>query len=67
MVGLISEEIKLGRLKRIFPAVVMENNEIDTNMVLSTRWMKECLGSSYYEKSKKFFTSFDKSSAISYE
>ena len=30
-------EIKMGRLKRIFPAVVMENHEIDTDMVLSFR------------------------------
>ena len=60
-------KIKLGRLKRIFPAVVVENHEIDTDMVLSTRWTNECLGSFYDEKSKKFFTSSDPSSAILFE
>ena len=31
VVGLILVEIKLGRLKRTFPAIVMENHEIDTD------------------------------------
>ena len=59
-------EIKLGRLKTTFPAV-LENHEMDTDMVLNTRWMNECLGSFYDEKSKKFFTSSDSSSAVSFE
>ena len=37
VVGLISVEIKLVRLRRFFPTAVMENHEIDTDMVLSTR------------------------------
>ena len=45
----------------------MENHETDTGMVLSTRWMNECIGSFYDEKSKKFFTSSDPKSAISFE
>ena len=67
VLGLISLEIKLGRLKRTFPAVLLENHEMDTDMVLSTRWMNECLGSFYNEKSTKFFTSSDPSSAVSFE
>ena len=67
VLGLISVEIKLGRLKRTFPAVLTENHEMDTDIVLSTRWMNECLGSFYDEKSKKFFRSFGPSSAISFE
>ena len=65
VLGLILVEIKLGRLKRTFPVVLLENHEMD--MVLSTRWMNECLGSFYDEKSKKFFTSSDPSSAVSFE
>ena len=42
VLGLILVEIKLGRLKRTFPAVLLENYEMDTDMVLSTRWMNEC-------------------------
>ena len=45
VLGLISVEIKLRRLKRTFPAVLLKNHEMDTDMVLSTRWMNECLGS----------------------
>ena len=53
VLGLISVEIKLGRLERTFPAVLLENHEMDADMVLSTRWMNECLGSFYDEKSRK--------------
>ena len=67
VLGLISVEIKLGRLKRTFPAVLLENHEMDTDMVLSTRWMNECLGSFYDEQSKKFFTSSEPNSAVSFE
>ena len=67
VLGLISVQIKLGRLKRTFPAVFLENHEMDTDMVLSTRWMNECLGSFYDEQSKKIFTSFEPSSAVSFE
>ena len=67
VLGLILVEIKLGRLKRTFPAVLLENHQMDTDMVLSTRWMNECLGSFYDEQSKKFFTSSEPSSAVSFE
>ena len=40
---------------------------MDTDIVLSTRWMNERLGSFYDEKSKKCFTSSDPSSAFSFE
>ena len=65
--GLISVENKLGRLKRTVPAVVKENHEIDTDMILSTRWMNDCLISFYDEKPKNFFTSSNPSSAVSFE
>ena len=55
VLGLISVETKLGRLKRTFPTVLLENHEMDTRWtVLTTRWMNECLGSFYDEKLKKF-------------
>ena len=50
VLGLISVEIKFGSLKRTFPAVLLENHEMDTDMVLSTRWMNESLGSFYDEQ-----------------
>ena len=61
LLGSILVEIKLGRLKRTFPAVLLQNHEMDTDMVLRTRWMNDCLGSFYYEQSKKFFTSSEPS------
>ena len=36
-------------------------------MVLSTRWMNEGIGSFYDEQSKKFFTSSEPISAVSFE
>ena len=40
---------------------------MDTDMVLSTRWMNEFIRSFYDEKSKIFFTSSDPSSAVSFK
>ena len=68
VLGLISVETKLGRLKRTFPTVLLENHEMDTRWtVLTTRWMNECLGSFYDEKLKKFFTISEPSWAVSFE
>ena len=45
----------------------MGNHEIDSDMVLIIRWMNECIGSFYDEKSKQLFRSADPNSAVPFE
>ena len=59
--------LKLGTLRRAIPVFVVQSYDTDADMVLSTSWMNEDLGSFQDDEVQKLFGNSDPNSAVPFK